>query len=388
MAACPNCGQENPADARYCQACAAPLAHAPAAHEVRKTVTVVFSDIVDSTPLGERLDPESLRRVMAHYFAEMRTALEAHGGTVEKFIGDAIMAVFGVPTVHEDDALRAVRAANEMRERLTRLNRELDESWGVQIEIRIGIDTGEVVAGDFRAAATIATGDVVHRAKRLEEAAHPGTILIGRETHALVVGAARATPVEALSLKGKSKPVAAWRLEDVDQGTAGMGRRLDGAFVDRKTELGLLLDALARVEDERGCRLFTVLGAPGLGKSRLVRELAARAEERVTFLTGHCLPYGDGITFWPLVEIVRQLGGEPALRAALEGSADAGLVLERVQGALGAPGGPAAGEETFWAIRKLVEALARRRPLIVCFEDIHWAEPTLLDLIEYLGGWT
>src|ERR671938_953019 len=148
MAACPSCGQENPVGARFCHACAAPLHGGPAAgHEVRKTVTVLFSDIVDSTPLGERLDPESLRRVMSRYFAEMRTALEAHGGTVEKFIGDAVMAVFGVPTLHEDDTLRAVRAASDMRDRLARLNDELRLVYGVELEMRVGINTGQVVAG-------------------------------------------------------------------------------------------------------------------------------------------------------------------------------------------------------------------------------------------------
>src|SRR3989440_635915 len=159
MAACSNCGQENLDGARFCHACAAPLAEgASTAHEVRKTVTVVFCDIVDSTPLGERLDPESLRRVMSRYFGEMRAALEAHGGTVEKFIGDAVMAVFGVPTLHEDDALRAVRAADEMRERLAALNDELLSTYGVELEMRVGINTGQVVAG--RAGApTLATGD-------------------------------------------------------------------------------------------------------------------------------------------------------------------------------------------------------------------------------------
>src|ERR687885_853206 len=195
MVACPNCGQENPDGARFCQACAAPLGDGAAAgHEVRKTVTVLFSDIVDSTPLGERLDPESLRRVMSRYFGEMRAALEAHGGTVEKFIGDAVMAVFGVPTLHEDDALRAVRAASEMRDRLGRLNEELRSAYGVELEMRIGINTGQVVAG--RAGApTLATGDAVNLAKRLEEAAGSGEILIGADTYRLVRDLVEAVPL-------------------------------------------------------------------------------------------------------------------------------------------------------------------------------------------------
>jgi len=350
-------------------------------------VTVLFCDVVDSTGRGERIDPESVRRVMSRYFEEMRAALEAHGGTVEKFIGDAVMAVFGVPTAHEDDALRAVRAAAEMQSRLAGLNEELAEAWGVQLAIRIGINTGEVVAGDPRTRQTIVTGDVVNVAKRLEQAAEAGGALISNATYRLVQGAVRADPVRTLEVKGKRNRISAWRLHEVDRTAAGVPRTFDTAFVGRERELALLLEALERVEAERACRLFTVLGSAGLGKSRLGCELAATAGDRTTFLTGRCLPYGEGITFWPLGEIVREAGGESPIRAALEGSSDAELVLERVLGALGSAGTSSAGEETFWAIRKLFEALARPRPLVVCFEDIHWAEPTFLDLIEYLTGW-
>src|SRR5438270_8652674 len=189
----------------------------------------------------------------------MKTIVERHGGTVEKFIGDAVMAVFGVPVVHEDDALRAVRAGAEMRERLAELNRELERVWGVALEVRIGVNTGEAVAGDAAAAATIVTGDVVNTAKRLEEAAGRGGVLIGRETHRLVAGAVEAEAVEPLTLKGKSEPVAAWRVAEVDRAAAGVPRRLGGPFVGRAKELELLVGALARVEEERSCRLFTIL---------------------------------------------------------------------------------------------------------------------------------
>jgi class 3 adenylate cyclase/tetratricopeptide (TPR) repeat protein len=388
VVACASCGELNPEAARFCHACGAQLAEAPAIPlAIRKTVTVVFCDVVDSTARGEQVDPETLRRVMSRYFDEMREAIERHGGTVEKFIGDAVMAVFGVPMVHEDDALRAVRAAAEMRHRLERLNAELEEAWAVTLEMRIGINTGEAVAGARDAGATIVTGDVVNTAKRLEEAAEAGAILAGPQTHRLVAGAVEATPLEPLRLKGKRDPVEAWRIDGVDAGTAALPRGHESPFVGREGELASLRDALALVEEEWECRLFTVLGAPGLGKSRLARELARSAEHAV-FLIGHCLPYGDGITFWPLAEIVRSAGGEDAVAAALAGSPDADVVLERVRGALGAADAPAAGEETFWAVRKLVEALARTQPVVVCFEDIHWGEPTLLDLIEYLAGWT
>src|SRR2546423_8917293 len=224
MVACPKCGQENPEGVRFCHACGAPLEQGHTPHEVRKTVTVLFSDVVGSTPLGERLDPESLRRLMARYFDEMRAALEGHGGTVEKFIGDAVMAVFGVPTLHEDDALRAVRAAVEMRERLAALNEKLVESYGVDLEIRIGVNTGEVVAG--AGDATLVTGDAVNLAKRLEQAAGPGEILIGKETHRLVRNEVEAGPPQSVSGKGEEGEGAPPR--PPEPGRARAGRRGGG----------------------------------------------------------------------------------------------------------------------------------------------------------------
>ena len=386
MAACSNCGQENLEGARFCHACAAPLAEgASAAHEVRKTVTVVFCDIVDSTPLGERLDPESLRRVMSRYFGEMRAALEAHGGTVEKFIGDAVMAVFGVPTLHEDDALRAVRAADEMRERLAALNDELLSTYGVELEMRVGINTGQVVAG--RAGApTLATGDAVNLAKRLEQAAGSGEILIGAETYRLVRDSVETVRLESRAVKGKADAVPSWRLETVAPPSAGTGAR-QTPLVGREAELEALVAELESVVSEQSSRLVTVLGAAGIGKSRLADEFLARVSDRSTALRGQCLPYGDGITLWPLVQMVRDAGGEPAIREALEGRSDADLIVERVLGATGAAREAGGGEETSWALRRLFEALARERPLVIVFEDIHWGEPTLLDLIEYFAGW-
>jgi len=386
VAACPNCGQENPADARFCQACAAPLTDAAgASQEVRKTVTVVFCDVVDSTPLGERLDPESLRRVMLRYLDEMRRALEAHGGTVEKYVGDAVMAVFGVPTLHEDDALRAVRAALEMRERLDALNVELRRVYDVELEMRVGINTGQVVAG--RAGAlTLATGDAVNVAKRLEQAAGPGEILIGPETHALVGGIVEAAQLEALVLKGKAAPIASWRLEAITAPSAA-ARTRHTSLVGREVELETLVAEFEGVAAEESARLVTILGSAGIGKSRLADEFLERVGDRATTLRGQCLAYGDGITLWPLVQMVREAGGEPALRAALEGLGEADLIVERVLGATGAAGAAVGGEETSWALRKVFEALARPRPLVLVFEDIHWAEPTLLDLIEYFAGW-
>jgi predicted ATPase/class 3 adenylate cyclase len=386
MAACPKCGEENAAGARFCQACAAPLAAAPAVHEVRKTVTVVFSDIVDSTPLGERLDPESLRRVMARYFAEMRAALEAHGGTVEKFIGDAVMAVFGVPTLHEDDALRAVRAAAEMRRRLAALNDELRRPYGVELQMRVGINTGQVVAGRAGGAPTLATGDAVNLAKRLEEMAEPDEILIGAETFRLVRNSVEAAPLEPRALKGKTGAVASWRLGAVTVPAATVRPR-QIPLVGREAELAALVAEFERAAAEQSARLVTVLGSAGLGKSRLADEFLDRIAHRATTLRGQCLPYGDGITFWPLVQMVHAAGGEPAIREALSGRGDADLVAERILGVTGAAGEAGGGEETAWALRRLFEALAQPRPLVLVFEDIHWGEPTLLDLIDYFAGW-
>jgi len=337
------------------------------AREVRKTVTVLFADVTGSTALGERLDPESLRRVMSRYFEEMKRVLERHGGTVEKFIGDAVMAVFGIPTLHEDDARRALRAASEMREQLGLLNAELERDFGVRLEARIGVNTGEVVAGQAASGERLATGDAVNVAARLEQAAGPGQILLGAQTLELAQDEVEVEPVEPLSLKGKTDAVAAYRLLRVVEGGAAFEMRLDASFVGRREELARVRRAFDQAVAERRSLLVTVLGPPGIGKSRFARELAAKIDGDALALFGRCLPYGDGITYWPLREIFVAAGAEDELDAAL---------------ATGAP------EEIFWAVRKALERRARQTPLVLVVEDIHWAEPTLLDLIEHLADWT
>jgi class 3 adenylate cyclase len=247
-------------------ACAAPLAtEAAEAGTSRRTVTVVFTDVVESTPLGERLDPEALRRVMSRYFDRMRLIVERHGGTVEKFIGDAVMAVFGIPTLHEDDALRAVRAAVEMRDELARLNLELEAERGVTIAMRTGVNTGEVVAGDQSLGQTLAIGDAINTAARLEQAAAPGEILVGEATQRLVRDAVRAEPVESLALKGKAEPVAAFRLEAVQTKAEAVPRRLDSPMVGRDRERQLLQLAFDGAVEDRSCHLATILGPAGVG---------------------------------------------------------------------------------------------------------------------------
>src|SRR5437764_262799 len=311
MAACPNCGQNNPETARFCHACAAPLTEAAGvSHEVRKTVTVVFCDVIDSTPLGERLDPELLRRVMSRFFGEMRTALEAHGGTVEKFIGDAVMAVFGVPSLHEVDALRAARAAVEMRERLAALNEELRRAYGVELETRVGINTGPVVAGG-PGALTLATGDAVNLAKRLEEAAAPGEILIGAETNRLVRDAVEAVALEPRALKGKAEAVASWRLERLAAPGAA-ARERHTPLVGRHGELEALAAEFERAAAEESSRLVTVLGAAGIGKSRL----APRANARTLTLA----PLSGSETDLLLADSDLSLGVRARIAAASEGN--------------------------------------------------------------------
>jgi class 3 adenylate cyclase/tetratricopeptide (TPR) repeat protein len=354
----------------------------------RKTVTVVFADVTGSTALGEQLDPEVLRGVMSRWFDEARAALERHGGTVEKFIGDAVMAVFGVPAAHEDDALRAVRAAAELRERLDALNEGVERDLGFRLEVRTGVNTGEVVAGDPEAGHGFVTGDAVNVAARLEQAAAPGEILIGEATYRLVPAAVEAEPVEPLELKGKAEPVSARRLVRVLPGAEAFARRLDAPMVGRRDELALLLDAFGEAKRERACRVATILGEPGIGKSRLAHELVRTVQDEATVLRGRCLPYGEGITFWPLVEILREaVHHEVRARIVelLEGDPDAELIADRLAAAVGETAPGASTDEIFWAARRLFERLARERPLLVVVDDVQWAEETFLDLVEHVA---
>jgi class 3 adenylate cyclase/tetratricopeptide (TPR) repeat protein len=385
---CPNCGEENPSRFRMCGFCGTSLGASAVPQDLRKTVTIVFSDLKGSTSLGESLDPESLREVMSRYFDEMRAVLERHGGTVEKFIGDAVMAVFGIPRLHEDDALRAVRAASEMQAALRRLNSELRERWGVELSNRTGVNTGEVVAGDPAAGQRLVTGDAVNVAARLEQAAGPNEILIGEPTQRLVREAVDVEAVEALPLKGKAEPVAAFRLLGVRR-NPWLGRRFDAPLVGRDGELTTLLEALATTRRTDRPRLVTVVGEAGVGKSRLILELIDRAGPAVRTLSGRCLSYGEGITYWALGEIVRQAAqideadtSEVAagrVSALLAGDPEA---AQRIEAAIGLSAASFEAADTAWAARRLFESIAAAGPLIVHFEDIHWAEPTLLDLIE------
>jgi class 3 adenylate cyclase/tetratricopeptide (TPR) repeat protein len=368
--------------------------------ESRKTVTVLFCDATSSTALGERLDPESLRGLMTRYFDVMREVIEFHGGVVEKFIGDAVMAVFGVPSVHEDDALRACRAALEIRDRLATLDAEVQAERGATVEWRMGVNTGEVVAGDGVSGQRIVTGDAVNVAARLEAAAAPGEILLGADTHALVRGAVAVEALEPMSLKGKSEPVAAWRLTGVDEDSArhSHARPMDAPLVGRQRPLRLLEQAFQEAVEERVCHLFTVLGVAGVGKSRIVDEFVATLGDRAHVAAGRCLAYGHGITYWPVVEAIRGGAGIPEeatpelalerLGDVLASEPDADRVVPVIGYLIGAIHAPQAPEEIFWAIRKTFEAMARQRPLVLVFDDVHWGEPTFLDLIDHIADWT
>ena len=283
MPACASCGYESERAFRFCPECGTERVISGHSRDQRKLVTVLFCDLAGSTALGETIDPERLRTVLARYFERMKMIVERHGGTVEKFIGDAVMAVFGVPTTHEDDALRAARAAVEMRDALSEL----------RLEGRIGVMSGEVVTGTTE---RLVTGDPVNVAARLEQAARPGEVLIGQPTLALVGRAAEVEAIEPLVLKGKAEPVPAYRLLRVLDTPA---RQHDTRFVGRERELATLDAAWQRVRSEQHCELVTVVGEAGVGKSRLVTEVLETIG--ATVVRGRCLPYGEGITYSPVV---------------------------------------------------------------------------------------
>ena len=388
MPDCPNCGRENPDDASFCMACATPLT-AQVLREQRKTVTALFCDLVGSTALADRHDPEVLKPLLQRYFEEMRTALERHGGTVEKFIGDAVVGVFGIPQIHEDDALRAVRAAVEMREALA----EFADGTSIELACRIGLTTGEVlVAGGDQPP----VGDVMNTAARLQAAAEPGEILIGERTFRLVQDAVAAEPVEPLDVKGKAERVPAYRLLQIASLSPVRTRRLDAPMVGRTRERALLQQAFERTVSDRACQLFTVLGSAGAGKSRLVEEFLSDLED-VRVMQGRCLAYGDGITFFPVTEAMKEALGladfddtsavHERIHSAVAEDEHAEEITANLSKLLGAGEG-GAPEETFWAIRRFLEARGRERPAVVVFDDIHWGEPTFLDLVEHVADWS
>jgi class 3 adenylate cyclase/DNA-binding SARP family transcriptional activator/tetratricopeptide (TPR) repeat protein len=362
-------------------------------HPGRRTVTILVAE-VDGSAVGD-LDPESTRRPAAEMFDELCRIVERHGGMAEPFIGDAVLGVFGVPTIHEDDALRAVRAAAEMRDAVVGVAQDHERDPGASISLRIGLSTGEIVIGEVRRASRVVTGDTVNIAARLAEAAAPGDALLGETTHRLVRHAAEVERAHPIQLRGVAKAVAAYRLRAVAPDIVGHRIRLDSPLVGRERELRQLQAALEQAIDDEACYLFSLLGPAGVGKSRLVHEFLGFLGPDALVLRGRCLPYGEQVAFWPIAEAVRQaaeirstddaFAARQKLERLVRGDQRASLVAERTAGAIGLSAAPSAGDDTSWAIRTLFESLARNRPLLIVFDDVQWGEPTFLDLIDYLA---
>ena len=384
MPRCASCGQVNPENARFCFACGAGFDGRQTS--ARKNVTILFADVTGSTALAEQLDPELVRSLMTRYFEAVEGVVAHHGGRVEKFAGDAAMAVFGIPIAREDDALRAVRAAVAIRDAVADVGTDV----GVPLKVHAGLNTGEIVTGET-GAGPVVIGDAVNVAARLEETARPGEILISNTTFRLVRDSVIADPLAPLSLKGKSERVHAVRLIEILAGRRE--GRAESALIGRETELTALHGAFDSAVDKRRTAHVTVIGEAGIGKSRLVRDFLCSLTERAVSLTGRCLPYGEGITFWPVNELVAQaagLSGDDPLEAsrtkirALLSDEDADTVADRLAAMIVSTESDLGLDEQFWAVRRLVETLARRSPLIVVFDDIQWAEPSFLELIRYL----
>lgn len=370
------------------------LARKGLSRATRRTVTVLVSEVSATTNAGGELDPEALRALLRRASDSVREIVERHGGVIDNPGGESVMAVFGVPVLHEDDALRAVRAAAEIRETLASLDAELSLAWQLGIAFRLGVDTGEVMTGDPSADESLVSGEITGRARRLAEVASAGSVLLGVPTYALVRDAVAVEAAAPVSARGGA-PLAAHRLISVARGAAGRARRLDTPLVGRERELDRLAQAHRQAEADRSCQLFTLLGTAGVGKSRLVAEFLTSVGGEATVLKGRCLPYGEGITYWPVREIVHQAAGinegetvDAALgklARLLGGAPDAGVFAGRIASAIGLSTEAAPQEEIFWATRKLLEQLSCDRPVVVVIEDIHWAEPALLDLLEHVA---
>jgi class 3 adenylate cyclase/tetratricopeptide (TPR) repeat protein len=382
MPACPACGFEQEGSFKFCPECGAALS-APGETRLR-LVTALFCDLVGSTELGESLDPEVLRKVLDRYFAAMREAIQRHGGTVEKFIGDAVVGAFGVPEAHEDDVLRAVRASLEMRDAAAALDEEIDDP-DVRIRVRIGIHCGQSFADETSASQGRIGGDVFNTAARLESAAEPGDVLVSAAAEQMLRGRVDLAPIGAIELKGKAEAVHAHRVLKVRPSPA----RAETPLVGRDRPLRVLKEALEDAIEDQACVLVTVLAPPGVGKSRLATAFAETVGDRATVLVGQTPSYGDGVTFAPLVELLSQAAGlasgdaedvAAALRQRVAGQPDGAAIGDRIAQVLGV--GEALGSEASWAVRRLLEVLASERPLVVVLEDLHWAETPMLDLAD------
>ena len=403
MLTCLSCGQQNPDGFRFCGACAASLvAEPPAQREERKVVTVLFCDLVGSTAQAERMDPEDVRALLSRYHELVRAELERFGGTVEKFIGDAVMALFGAPVAHEDDPERAVRAASAIRDSIA------EES---DLHVRIAVNTGEALVSLGARPSEgegMASGDVVNTTARLQSAAPVDGILVGEQTYRATERVIEYRASEPVIAKGKAEPLPVW---EVVQARSRFGvdlARPSGApLVGRDREVELLVAALARACDERTPQLVTLVGVPGIGKSRLLAELFAaidRGDQLVTWRQGRSLPYGEGVSYWALGEMVKAQAGiletdapdeaggklEEAVRRLVLDSAEARWVESNLRPLAGLAAEDVTGDrrgEAFAAWRRFFEALAEQRPLVLVFEDLHWADDGLLDFVDHVIDW-
>jgi class 3 adenylate cyclase/tetratricopeptide (TPR) repeat protein len=404
VAICPSCGKENPDGFQFCGFCTAPLTEQPRSsiQEERKVVSVLFCDLVGFTAASEAADPEDVRGRIRPYHARLRQEIERYGGTVEKFIGDAVMAVFGAPVAHEDDAERAVRAGLRILEGIEELN-EADPTLALQV--RIGINTGEaVVALGARPeeGEGIVTGDVVNTASRLEGAAPINGIAVSEATYRATDRIFDYEELEPAAVKGKPEPLTVFRpLASRARFGSDVTRTHAAPLVGRELEKSLLIGTFERAAQQRSCQLVTIVGEPGVGKSRLCAELFHHLEDRpglTRWRQGRCLPYGDGIAFWALGEIVKaecgilesdsQEEAEAKLEQALPAAdPDFAWLKARLAPLVGAGGEPAALEESFAAWRRVLESWAEGRETVLVFEDLHWADEALLSFLEHLADW-
>jgi class 3 adenylate cyclase/tetratricopeptide (TPR) repeat protein len=407
MPICASCGQDNPDIAKFCLACGAPLAPQQTSEE-RKLITVLFTDIVGSTAKAEHMDPEDVRARLAPYYVRLRTELERFGGTVEKFIGDAVVALFGAPVAHEDDPERAVRAAFAVCRAIDELNAE--DEW-LDLQVRVGVNTGEaliVVGARASEGEGVASGDVMNTAARIQSAAPVNGVLVGELTHAATRDAIDYRDAEPIAAKGKSEPVRVWEAVEVKE-EAHMPAADAVTFVGREREASTLTEVWSTAIAERRPGLVTIVGAPGIGKSRLLAEFARRAGQEGRVHWGRCLPYGEGITYWPVTDVVKSAAGilQSDDRETIAGRLDDFLktlptddldelrtiaaALSNLIGSATTPHGTYATEEIsqgelHWGIRRMLQLLASQEPTALILEDLHWAEPTLLDLIAYIAA--
>ncbi|HEV2871253.1 MAG TPA: adenylate/guanylate cyclase domain-containing protein, partial [Actinomycetota bacterium] len=403
MAGCSACGQDNPDGFRFCGACGAPLATARPARLERKVVTVLFCDLVGFTARSDQADPEDVGALLRPYHARLRAEIERLGGTLDKFVGDGVMAVFGAPVAHEDDPERAVRCALGMLTAIEEINQAHPS---LDLAVRIGITTGEALVRlgpDQRSEGVV--GDVVNTASRLEGVAPAGGVVVGEATFRATRRLFDYQELAPVKVKGKADPVPVWRLEGARSRTGIEAvRRAGTPFVGRQVELDLLKGLFEQTLADRVVRLVTVVGEPGVGKSRFVTELATSIDDRLELIAwrqGRCLPYGDGITFWALGEIVKAQAGilesdpssevsaklEAAVADLLPDPSERGWLRERLAPLVGIAGPDAVKAERaelFAAWQRFVEAIAASRPLVLVIEDLHWADQAMLEFLEHL----